>query len=415
MNNEINSALYPEDGIFGTRSTDYNHNVVRSDKKTRGYIGRFKDWLAELWGINTLKKEKIMIWDPWGESDFEKYLKEKVPYYKSNIFGNKYFEINGKKIEVDSYYKLDASLNKINDFDSYDVVYVYCHGVPDPNNSEKSTLYYPSVGFFDLLLGRGPNLQKGKNLTKQAIGYLLPEDLSKTVIFTAICWGDLSHLKDIAMDRNCVAFSGANTKIVAGLVRAPFVGFVNAFYAGGNIIDAAKEGLYYEATQLPEKTADGSSIQLRGKGQVNGSNVIMKYTNIEVPKDHKSTDGPTELVSGYYTFRCNNPKARTKNVQAAMSAVSGLPRGSITMPYDQFISVFASREGTRATRESSDNGYSMGFWIRNKETKEEKEIEFSDSTIVIYEDKNNPKYYPKDDNLPKEIVRVEVLGKTDNI
>ena len=404
---EINSALYPEGGKLNI-STKYINKTTKSNKNTRG----IKEWWGELWNPNLLKKERILIWDPFMKSSVERLLRDHFSLRTDQSNGKKYLPINGKKIEVVTCYNYDADYSKINSFDDYDIVFMCSEGVELWSGNEITGYSFDvwDRSFFNKIFGCGPNACKTKTLTLGEIDKVLPKNLSHTILWTAICWADCdkSYLKECAtkMERKCVAFAGVNTKCYLKVVQRPFIYFLQNFYFPSSIISAAESALSYDFIEdrNPEEL---QKIDPPNDRRIEGSTNIF-YMNYHVNIDSNPTDG-------LLTFRCYNPEATTKDVHAAMDAISGLPRGSITMPYEKFVSAFASRKGTLATRVTSEDGYSMGFWVRNKETKEEIEIEFSDSTVVIYANDENPKYYPKDNNLRKEIVRVEIFGKTDDL
>lgn len=212
--------------------------------------------------------------------------------------------------------------------------------------------------------------------------------MSRTILWTSICWGYKSHLKDLALNRNVVAFAGCDNQSVNRIPEYPFAAFLKELYSGNTVLNAAMKSIpleMYNGNYIPE-----FSTKWRNP-------ITSKYYNIK-DKDNNIT------VGGNFSLFCQNTEITGKVLNVAMSAIDNRPRASLTLPYDWYNSANASRNHS-ATRATSKSGVSYGFWLKKKGTRKVTEIEFdqhTESTYLRYDYENM-------------ISRLELLGDTKNL
>ena len=349
---EINKALYPE--TYNTRrGTDFERPYIPNGL-TRAGSDR-----------SVLSKGKILLWDPW------KLMKEKI-------------SLSGLKV-ISSIDK-DANLSKIKEFSNYDIVFMCCHGTPEGD------IIVPASENSDVIFEYDGKVYKGRTIKKEELNSLLPSDLSKTILWTSICWGYKSHLKGLAWDRNVVAFAGCDNQGVNTVPEILFQSFLVYFYSGATVLDAT-------ASSFPvEIHPKQNSKDFIYSNTINDNKVSTYYHGFSDVANKKKN------ISGNYILHCKNTEITGKVINEAKSPINNRPCASLTVPYEWYKSSSAAR-GHVITRASYDSGVSYGFWIKNKETGKITEKEFDQSKDSIC---HRYDY----DNI---ISRLELLGNTDDL
>lgn len=390
---EIQEALYPNISRINPTRTENSEALARASGGSN----------------NLLDKKQVMIWNPWKLSNVKDIMKADVK------------DINGLKIKS-FYFEGLSDLKKMN---QYDIVFLCCHGDPDGNiwipwvNADPSN---QEIIKNSALFGSGSITIEGRSVTIEELRSYIPSDLSKTVLWTAICFGDCSFLKNIAIGRGCPAFSGADNYCDVGLPDNFFGLFVAMSYYGGSVRDAADYALpqnyiggqrYYN--KVNRNRGNHFSVpysNIMGNIVVNRTDLI-DLDNYEYVKD--ISDKRVEIripISGNYNFHCYNTLLAGGIRVEVMSSEDNQTHAAITGPNGWLTSEITTRNFSQ-TR-SSFNGIPGGFWIRNKKTKDVSEIPFSNSKVKIYETEYTPSYFPQNDEH-KMIARVEVLGNTDDL
>ena len=373
---EIKKALYPEQYLSHSRISD-----IIDSTSLKGYTRANDD------SPITLNKKKILIWDPWGLSNIGNEL-------------NNIKTTEGEKVEVE----FSSSEKKIREFDQYDIVYMCCHGLRATDRDECVGIVMPRSIWeraWNLLSGKGEETQKEYFLRESELEQLFPRDLSKTILWTSVCYADAeaSVIKKIATNRHVAAFAGVNTRSISSVTRLPFKKFVEYFYQGSTASVAAKRA-------IPQSIIENTIPESKSK-QDSDAPYHMNYINCTSKKF------PNERFSGRFSFY---PYLSVQGPQSnqARSSVNNQPRTEIIVSnemYNYLTNRTATRntDFTRALRGSNTSG---GFWIRNKDTGHISEIEINDQTAIMY---NKTTYYPNKNGEQKMLVRFEVLGKTDNL
>lgn len=350
---EINKALYPENDnsrVINYQSPSLINGLTRSENNNRSVLSR----------------GEILLWDPW-------QLIKKIP----SINGLKVTHLKGS----------EATLTKMKYFKNYDIVFMCCHGTPDGD------IIMPVIDKCHIFIGCGKDVIKGRRVDKKELENRLPTDMSKMILWTSICWGFNSHLKQLAWERNVVAFAGCDNKSVNTVPEYSFDNFLLKFYSGATVLDAAASSFPVEL--YPTK----NSLEFKYPNIIKGNKVSTKYHGF------KDIVGGEEIyVSGNFILHCNNSEVTGKVLNVSMSPINNRPCASLTVPYKWYQSSVAAREHI-ITRSSYDSGVKYGLWLKNKETGKETEIEFDQSSEMPY------RRYDYD----KIISRIELLGNTKDL
>lgn len=371
--NEIESSLYPEgengkNTMVGTKTIDY----IPSQTKSRALLD-----ISDMF----LTKKKIMIWDPWKISNMEAGI---------------YSRLFDDKLEIDFYNGISAKLDRIKDFCNYDVVYMCCHGTP------KGLIVIPDSFFdwFNVYMGKGQKIDKGLVIDENKLVSLFGgQDLSKTVVWTAICWGGSgeSVLRKIVKDHKAAAFAGCDSESLSSIPKCPFNSFLISLYGSelrSSVKDAAINSIPLEC--FPEMTTDDAHYSDEDRDPIK-----MLYHDFYKPDPRDRSI--TINVSGNFIFECGPSPVYSKPLVLPSLPIDGDPSADITTSDDLFYPLFDDNNSN--TRSSSGKNWSVGFWIKNKETGESKEIEFKKSTVKVY----------KLHSYKKICNRVVLLGRTDSL
>lgn len=356
---EIHDALYT-DGATHTR----NDNTLElfSEKSPTRTVQSGNELI--------MTKKNIFVWDPWNNirSDFN-VTAQTVP---------------GK------------TLSDMEKFCNYDIVLIICHGTSDGRIAvPKNDIFFAELDREGLKLNRdyteksdgtGADTKEAYILKESALRKLLHCDLSNTIIWTSMCFSNVSGsvLRKVAYEElKAAAFAGADNEVyMNGKAQCWLRDFSNLFY---------KNPCYAE--NYIKKVFDANSLV--SPITVNFDEVKKEYFNYF--KSH---------VKCKYSFVYRKNIIYRPLVEA-MSQINNQPRASVTMPYELY-SEYHSASATRVTdltRASSVSNISVGFCIKNKETGEVKEIDFSSSTVKLYQSFD----------YKKMIARIEVLGNTDGL
>ena len=274
-----------------------------------------------------LSKRKILFWDP--------------------------FNMNTRLKGFDQIADTGNSLDALNTLSNYDVAVLFCHGESRDGMMGVPASFRTSLGednYVDGIIGTGEKTEKILFIKESKLRQLIgANDLSHTIVFMSMCHSDTnkSMIKKILNSHNVAAFAGANNTMDNGVVDFIF-NFVNEFYLtrafASNII-------------MSEFGSDSSASPIR--------------------KSYTTRNGVSGTYSYYYTGDIYYEPSVT-----AMSAVENKPRASIILPYELAVSASATRNFSQSRVSYAD--VSAGFWIRNKETGETMEWDFSDSSIELY-------------------------------
>ena len=341
--NDINAALYPDKKIDNARTIVAD--VARSSAVTR----------ASNDNVVFLNRNKFFVWDPW------------------NV-------LQIKQGDISPIIHKGNTLASLSQFSTCDIGFLICHGTDDgrigiPDEpSYRSELETNGLvkgkDFTFGTIGTGTSAINTLNLKKQALEKFFTGDLSKTILWTAMCFANVkgSVLKEVVNSRGLAAFAGCDkTVYMDGTVQDWVCRFTNLFYIGGYAEDHV-----VTVTHYPGAATSPISITYVGK------------------------------ETGTYSFEYKNHLAYRPLVKS-MNAVDNQPCASITLPYKLFNPANAARSAH--VMRSSTETVSVGFLIRNKETGEETEQAIEASTVASY---NRFDY--------KDIIsRFEVLGMTDNL
>lgn len=343
--NEINTALYP-DTEEETEDAPY-----ANPKSERVQKSSMAEPFTRATGNNTvLSKLRVLYWDPFNLNTRLKGLL-----------------VNNKDIT-----ETKCLLSDMKSFSDYDVVVMFCHGSPDGfvglpmsyrNNLKKGEYYEGTIGTDD-------NNEECIFLTKQILESLLPDDLSRTMVFMCMCHSNSksSVIRSVLNSKSSLTFAGAST-----IMDNTVVDFINAKF-------------------LPQfYTRQGSADEIirRIFNSNNDSNPISKpYTSI--------LSGHSGIYSFYY-----NSKIYYEPLVTAMSEVNNQPRASVVLPYELTLRTINAAK----TRAASGSSVSAGFWLKNKSTGEETEIEIVNTSVTLY---NRYDYN-------QLVSRIELLGITNNI
>ena len=381
---DIKEALYPNDESNSKTRVD-NTEPVSMPIKALSRASTSND-------VVYLTRKNFYVWSPW-------------PGIKTVTTTNP-SEEKGSTL---------SDLGKIKD---YSIALIVCHGdekgcigVPNTDNYLLELKQKGLVGgkkgnnkdFHEGTVGKGQSATKSLVLHKSALEKFLTGDLSKTIIWTAMCFANVngSVLKSVAKSRGDVAYAGANNTyfLVGGLGQNGAKALVDQFYKYPRYAEHyVKDGFKAESERSP--ISQEYNIEYEDK--------YLDENNKEVKE--------VKRIKGVYSFEYDK-HFYYKPTTTAMSAIDNQPRASVTMPNELF-SMYHSAIATRGfdfTRASSEANISVGFWIRNKQTNEVVEIEFGNSTVKRYENDYNPSFYPKSGNDDKEIARIELLGITDDL
>ena len=342
--NEINAALYPE---TEEETEDAPYATPKSERAPEASMA---EPFTRAAGNNiVLSKQRVLYWDPFNLNTRLKGLQ----------VGNK--DITEAK----------RSLSDMKSFSDYDVVVMFCHGSPEglvglpmsyKNNLKKGE-------YFEGTIGTEINNEKCIFLTRQKLGSLLPDDLSHTMVFMCMCHSDSksSVIRSVLNSKNVLTFAGANTIMDNAVVDFINAEFLPQFYS--------RQGSADEIIQRVFKSNSDSSP------------IFKPYTTIS---GH----------SGIYSFYYDN-KIYYEPLVTAMSQVNNQPRASVVLPYELAVRTMNAAK----TRAASGSSVSAGFWLKNKSTGEETEIEIVNTSVILY---NRHDY--------KQLVsRLELLGNTCNI
>ena len=357
---EIHDALYPDEADSHTRSGSlWDFSIGKSSTRAEG---------ADV----ILTKHELYVWDPWQA---------------------KRADFNSMTHMTDNDIKDGRTLNDMKTFGNYDIVLLICHGASDgcigvPQNSAYlNELEDPAlnlkfrIDYIDGSIGTGPNATKAYILKKSALEKFLIGNLSETILWTSMCFANASGsvLKSRAKELGVPAFAGADKTVYMNGKPQVWLGtFANYFYNNEYPLYA------------------GTCAQRTFKASSNDAPVTVRYDRPE---------------NGVYSFEYYK-HIQYKPLVEVQKEVENQPRARIVTSSKSLRAASANpTRGLGATRTSSNN-ISAGFWIRDKETKEITEIEFNSSTVKQYGDMY---YYPKEPNKEKEIVRIEVLGNTDDL
>lgn len=340
LQEEINNALYPKSdnarSVFSLTPCS-SSNLTRSSSNNR----------------NVLSKGEILMWDPWK-------LIKKTP------------SLNGLK--VNTLKDKEATLSKIESFNKYDVVFMCCHGTPEGD------IIVPAFEKCNIFMGCGKEVYEGRTIKKEELERHLPSNLSKTILWTSICWGYNSYLKELALNRNVVAFAGCDERSVNIVPEHPFKKFLLEFYSGATVLNAA-------ASSFPtEIYPTDDSNEFNYHNTINDNRVSMKYHDFTyeiIKKVNNVVISEKGVVSGNFIIYCKNKEVTGKVLNVAMSPINNRPCASLTVPYEWYNTTSASRSNINR-RAAYDSGVSYGFWCKNKETGKVTEIEFDESTESIY-------------------------------
>lgn len=360
---EINNALYPK--TSNTR-VGYSQNLYNTNSLTRGWLNR-----------KILNKAKILIWDPW---ELTKKGREEEPEKELTQLLNR---ING--LEVTSHTGRAATLSDIKSFKDYDVVYMCCHGL------QEGGIY---VRIFDnkcppnIISGTGKNTCEGMTIKKEDLEEYLPKNMSKTILWTAICWGYL-HLKEMAKNRKVVAFAGCDNECVTSVPEFIFSNFITELYSGATVLNAAMSSF---------------PIEMNRGFEINSLNYYSSTNDNTVKTDYNNYYNPNTntRISGSFIIDCNNPDITGKVLIEPMSPIDNRPRVSLTGPYEWYNSSTATRGTTRANNEG---GVKYGFWIKNINTGKVTETEIDHSVLLVYSRQD----------YKKMISRLELLCNTEEL
>ena len=326
---EIANDLYPDNTTRGT---------------TRGLVARL------------LNKNKILLWNPWNFND----VQENISSLKREITTTNDWR----------------DLKKIA---NYDIVIINTHG-SEPNSSGfpvgTTELRGDSDGLLDYLREKGWSYGYGNRggkptyfLEYRHLEDLLPDDLSKTMVWTAMCFAgsDESEIKKAVQAKKALLFAGASYRININEFKPFFNNFIAEFDNGASVSSSIKK-----AFRIPDN-----------KQFNQGQKAYLEYSR--------------GIYSAWY-YGSSNTRATSENVVIGnidvhpMTSVDEKPRGSITLAYEL------------ADGGISSTNINAGFWIRNTETKESFEMPFSETTTELYQRYNHRTY----------ISRLELLGNTED-
>ena len=346
-------------------------------KSTRSIFDRVLDFIG---------KKQVLVWDPWEDG----------------------ISVNVQNAHVTP----SHDWKDINNFGKYDIVLMVCHGYHNIDNTEglihggvislpqdlRGLTDYLNKQNFDFNKGRGSYRKRGRDgnvvrrptyrLRYADLMKLLPDDLSNTFIWTCMCHAGApkSDLRRAVFEKGAKMFAGANNTVTFNNMKGLFKKFVTKYYEC-----ASAERAALDAFGLNNETSFSGSLQY-----------TYEYT---IQDDHGY--GNYGLWKNY-----NGQIVSNLDLHPIRSDEGDAFYASITMPfelYNKYHSSSATR-GHIISRALSNN--SAGFWIKNKKTGEIKEIDINKKTVEPYK---KPYFHPNDDNLPKEIARVEMVGITDGL
>ena len=273
-----------------------------------------------------------------------------------------------------------SSLSALSNFSNYDIVVMFCHGERRTGMSGFPASMRNSLGegnfeeddCIDGISGTGDECQDIIWIKEARLRQLIgSNNLSGTIVFMCMCHSDTqkSQIKKILNERHVAAFAGANNTM-DNLCVDFIPNFVTKFYN--------------------ERALASNIIMELFRSSNNSSPIRKSYTT-------------RTGVSGTYSFYYNQD-LMYEPIVTAMEQIENQPRASVTLPYELANMSNATR-GLILSRSSSSNNISAGFWIKNKETGKEIELDFSKSKVKVYS-----RY-----DYRRMVSRVEVLGITDGM
>ena len=292
-----------------------------------------------------LFKKKIFLWDPWRFNDIN---------------------ISSKKRRIVRTF----DWRDLNSFDDYDIVIMNCHGgegglveLPQDATGLKDYIENKGIGYAYGNQGNRPTYF----LNEAHLLDLLPRDLSKTMIWTTMCYAgcDESAIQKATNAKGVLSFAGATNKVNSGECVPIIQRFITSFDEAASAYNSI-----VKAFILPDGSSFSQAQISYGRG-----NYRIWYTG---RSNTRVTTG--DVIIG--------------NLEVSpMPAIEEKPRCSITLAYEL------------AEGGVSSNNIKAGFWIQNKKTKEELEMPFSEMTTTLYKRYNHKIY----------ISRLELLGNTDDL
>ncbi len=280
-----------------------------------------------------LRKRKMLFWDP--------------------------FRMNTRLRGFDQIADSKYSLEDLNTLSDYDIAVLFCHGESRYGMMGVPASFRTSFGEdnyldddcgVDGVTGTGESCEDIIWIKEAKLRQLIgTNDLSKTIVFMCMCYSDTdkSIIKKILNSHNVAAFAGAN-EIMDNEVVDFIFNFVNEFY----LTRAMASNI------IKKEFGSGSSAS-------------------PIRKSYTTRSG----VSGTYSYHYKKD-IYYKPLVSAMSAIENQPRASITLPYELATSVSATRNFSPSL--ATSYGVSMGFWVRNKETGETMEWNFSEPSVELY-------------------------------